>query len=747
MEYRNLLFLISLVLLFSPILSVNPFINEFHYDNFQGDRGERVEIAVPPSSSINAFSLALYNGRNGEVYSTVQLSGSNTSPTEWEFFVFDTPGLQNGSPDGIALVNRVGIVLEFISYEGTFTATSGPAEGTNSVDVGVSESGGTPEGHSLQLDGMGCVSSDFTWRSPASNSFGIINPGQSFRSIDECEDGSGNGPVVEEVKIGVVQGQGTRSEFVREVVSVRGIVTAVDREGFYMQDKEGDGTDATSDAVYVVTGTSGSAIIGEEVLVTGIVVEDTPGGDNSMNQPTTQILLSSITSLSGGNSLPAPIEIGVNGRAPPTASIPNGIAFFESLESMRVIVKDALVIAPTNRDREIYVVPNQGAGATGISSRGTLTISDGDFNPEKIQVDVNSNVFSFSVPNAQVGDTIPEVVGVISYRSGQYEIIPTEPFSVVPGTLQPAVTSVLKTPENIAVASYNVKNFVQRSEPEGPRFALLARQITVNLQSPDIIGLQEIQDNNGAEGDSSVVSADETLQELVNAIALAGGPMYSFQDNTFIRANLNGGQPTGNIRVVYLYNPDRVILESANSIRASDQSSSSNPFFRSRLPLVGNFRSVASGATLQITNVHFSSKGGSAPLFGTVQPFEDLQNDPDVNSGVDSRLDQASAVRQFLLSNEGQASNQIVLGDMNEFDFVGPVEELSLGRENLISSLSEEERYTFIFQGNAQALDHMIVDQGLAQNVERFEIVHCNVEFDEERERSDHEPIIASFNI
>ena len=165
----------------TPMATV--FINELHYDNDGGDTGEAVEIAGPAGTDLSGWSLALYNGNGGTVYGTISLSG--IIPDQANGFGtldFLQAGLQNGSPDGIALVDNTNAVIQFLSYEGTFVATSGPANGLTSTDIGVSEGTGTPAGFSLQLSGNGSVYDDFTWSDPQSETFGEVNVEQTFTS-------------------------------------------------------------------------------------------------------------------------------------------------------------------------------------------------------------------------------------------------------------------------------------------------------------------------------------------------------------------------------------------------------------------------------------------------------------------------------------------------------------------------------------------------------------------------------------
>ena len=146
-------------------------INEFHYDDARNDNDEFVEIGCNNEVDVTGYKIVLYNGRNGISYNTAILSGVCSSAFGDNFVVqaySPQNGIQNGGPDGIALVDASDAVIEFISYEGSFTANDGPAEGQTSVDIGVSENSSTSEGFSLQLVGGGCERSDFTFNNQLS---------------------------------------------------------------------------------------------------------------------------------------------------------------------------------------------------------------------------------------------------------------------------------------------------------------------------------------------------------------------------------------------------------------------------------------------------------------------------------------------------------------------------------------------------------------------------------------------------
>ncbi len=154
------------------------FVSEIHYDNAGTDVGEAIEIFGPAGTVLDDWSVVLYNGSNGTEYSTVDLA--TTIPDlggGLGVITIDYPsnGIQNGSPDGIALVDATGSVVQFISYEGSLTAVDGPASGQESTDIGVAEPGTTTVGDSLQLVGSGSTRSGYTWADPQPNTFGALN--------------------------------------------------------------------------------------------------------------------------------------------------------------------------------------------------------------------------------------------------------------------------------------------------------------------------------------------------------------------------------------------------------------------------------------------------------------------------------------------------------------------------------------------------------------------------------------------
>ncbi|HEX5438431.1 MAG TPA: DNA/RNA non-specific endonuclease, partial [Gemmatimonadaceae bacterium] len=138
--------------------------------------GEAIEIAGPAGTRLAGWTVLLYNGSTGTVYSTQRLGGSIPPTCGARGVVvvrYPGNGIQNGSPDGVALIDARARVVELLSYEGTFTARDGAARGIRSTDIGVAEGNSTAAGTSLQRDSAG------RWFGPAPSSFGACNPARS----------------------------------------------------------------------------------------------------------------------------------------------------------------------------------------------------------------------------------------------------------------------------------------------------------------------------------------------------------------------------------------------------------------------------------------------------------------------------------------------------------------------------------------------------------------------------------------
>jgi len=137
---------------------------------------------------------------------------------------------------------------------------------------------------------------------------------------------------------------------------------------------------------------------------------------------------------------------------------------------------------------------------------------------------------------------------------------------------------------------------------------------------------------------------------------------------------------------------------------------------------------------------HFNSKGGDDPLYGRFQP-------PTLSSQI-QRNQQAQVVNDFVDSILALDSNArvIVLGDLNDFYFSAPLTTLKGSvLHALIETLPESERYTYVFEGNSQDLDHILLSDGLFLGVFEYDVVHVNSEF--ANQVSDHDPQIVRLTL
>lgn len=484
--------------------------------------------------------------------------------------------------------------------------------------------------------------------------------------------------------------------------------------------------------------------------------------------------------------------------------INQGADFWESLEGMRVTLEDVRVTSPfRSAFDEQFVTPNVGANPSD-NPRGGLTISDTtpgtvqpadkvfDFNPERIQLDDETGI---ALPaNLQTGDRLGDVTGVVNYANSQYEVNGTEAYGpVTQANLQKETTTIVENFDRVRVASFNVENLAPVGQPvdgvatPASKFSGLAAAIVNNIKAPEIIALQEVLDNDGATS-SVTTSASETLSQLIDAIVAAGGPRYVAIDSPPID-NI-GGIPGGNQRVAYLYNPLAVspsarnaltdIVSDANGVKvqlfpSANQIGQGNTDFtatRKSLPIEWSPAGYtdAQGGTFWTVNNHLSSKGGSAALYGTnleLPLYADPLNGSAQQTGSSNeREGQAEIINAYVDGILGNASatdnNVIVLGDINDFQFF-PVVDLITGAVTrtqanpdgtpsvfapgaavlgeLISKLPENERYSYNFDGNAQALDHILVSNNLFDSAD-FDIVHINSEFIDQL--SDHDPSVSS---
>ncbi|WP_084820228.1 5'-nucleotidase C-terminal domain-containing protein [Mesobacillus campisalis] len=563
---------------------------------------------------------------------------------------------------------------------------------------------------------------------------------------------------IEGLKIRDIQGEGHNSPYNREnVKGVEGIVTYVDdANNFYIQDPTPDDKPNTSEGILVYKRNHGTKV-GDLVSVDGLVKEWVIAGYSDMLETdlaTTEIDANngSVTVKTSNQELPEPLVIGKD-VFPPTQIVDNdqfaefdpeqdAIDFYESIEGMLVAIENPIAVGP-QKYGEIPVIAEKVEGKT-YTVPGGVPLQPDNANPERLHLLFDDRDFV-----AKTGDQFNgTVTGVVGYTFQNFKILTNELPELIESDYQPAVTEIEKDEDKLTVANYNMENFVGTETEKKNR---IAKSMVENLDSPDIIGLVEVQDNNGT--GTGTTDASQNYEALIAAIEAHGGPTYEWTDIA-PEDNKDGGAPNGNIRVGFLYNPERVTLAegvkggATEAVGYEDGSLTLNPgridpanaaFNSSRKPLAAQFE--FNGEDVIVINNHFNSKGGDQPIFG--------KNQPPVLGSEAQRLQIAGIVNNFVqeIKNENEDANVVVMGDLNDFEFSAPLQTLK-GSEltNLIEMVPAEERFTYNYQGNSQVLDHILVSNNLAAGAE-VDIVHINSPFMEAHGRaSDHDPVLAQLS-
>lgn len=570
-----------------------------------------------------------------------------------------------------------------------------------------------------------------------------------------------------------IQGASHRSPLVFSTVeNVEGIVTAVANNGFYMQSFKDDNDDKTSNGIFVNKATTSALpVVGDHVSVTGTVYEFT-NTSVKCSLSTTELKDTEVKVIQKGVELPKATILGEGGRIIPSQVVDNdsfsvfdpeedAIDFYESIEGMYVEVDDALVTGSYS-NKEFNILSNKGRlAADRLTIYGGIKLVEGCENPDNILV-VNGLAGKNAVPNMGNEFSAP-IKGILTYKDAKYVLMNNE---VLP-TILPADQTTKRTPlvretttleageDKLTVASYNIENF-SASTGKG-RVGAIADTMINNLKTPDIIGLLEIQDDNGPNVNDGNVDATETLKLLTTTIntKTGGATDYDFVQINPVN-NQDGGQPGANIRVGFIYNKKRVTLrpgtagDATTGVTVVNKHLSVNPgriFSEDPTAFEATRKSLAvefdfNGQTVVTIANHFSSKSGSGPLFGSQQPK--------VDPVFDRRVKQGKAINSFVkefLSQDPDAKI-IAMGDLNAYEFEEAARQLA-GTEltNLAYTLPLNERFSYLFQGSSQVLDQMLVTKSLADKAV-YDMVHINAFFTEaEGAVSDHDPVVAQFDM
>ncbi|OJD29475.1 endonuclease exonuclease phosphatase family protein [Diplodia corticola] len=573
------------------------------------------------------------------------------------------------------------------------------------------------------------------------------------------------------------------------VTNVTGLVTAKGPSGIWIRSPTASES-VGSDSIYVFSSSVGANLtVGDEIRLDATVAE--------YRSSSAYLYLTELSSpknvvrISSGNAV-EPVFVG-GVRSPPTEqyssldggdvfAVPNnesqisvvnptlqpelyGMDFWESLCGELVTIEAPVALAKPNSYGEVWVRGNW--TVTGLNGRGGLTMTDADANPEAIMI--GDALDSTTHPTTiKLGDTLSDITGVVTYAFGSYYLLPTTALAVLaspPPPLPPPTTlASTNSCSGLTFASYNVANLWANSS----HLPTIASHIAVHLRSPDLLFLQEIQDDSGPATSDGITTSNRTLAALVASIASHGGPAYAFASIDPAFPDADGGQPGANIRPAYLYNPARLALLNPNpgnatqaTVPLSPSTLSFNPgrvdpanaaaWTDSRKPLAAVWRTLDGDGEegegrLWTVNVHWASKGGSSTLAGDARA--------PANGGVGVRRAQAEATAGFVadvLAVDPLAS-VVVAGDFNEFAFVEPVVRFvegsgALRDADVVAGVGEVERYTYLYDGNCQQLDHVFVSEAVAGKGVEFEHVHVNTWAGAEGMASDHDPSVGRVNV
>ena len=523
------------------------------------------------------------------------------------------------------------------------------------------------------------------------------------------------------IPIRTIQGTELQSPLAGRTVRTRGVVTGRTRKGFFIQDPEAKAVDTASCGLFVFSYEHKPAV-GTMVEVEGKVVDFVrEEGD----RPTTQLALQELRKL--GRRGPTIEVYWLTAENLPTDTMLLA-RMLNSLEGMLVGIRaGATFIAPSNPFGD-YVVAPADTGDAGRSVNGGMVV-DPD-NPERWFP--SFRIIDYSVaPQVNVGARLLQPIsGPLNYRGGSYQISVQGPIEVAPAEV--AVEKTALQPDGEAVTVMTLNGFNLDVKVEDPalaqdprrdvdddvgdgRFRSLARAVVEQAGGPDIIALQEIQDNDGAEI-SGVVDATQTYEQLIQEISLHGGPPYAWVDIA-PHANADGGQPGGNIRNGLLYNPARAALVDNSVFLLGDDDPA---YAGSRKPLAARFVVRSSGANLTVVNVHLASKRHQHSIFSP--------QDPGYDPKLPTRVRQAEIVRALLIELAGKNEDYYVTGDFNAFEFSKTLAAMT-GNEsvNLVLSLPPNERYDYNHRGQLQALMHGLVSRRQAeQRRAEYAILHGN---------------------
>ncbi len=511
------------------------------------------------------------------------------------------------------------------------------------------------------------------------------------------------------VPIWAIQGPGMASPYVRDQATTEGIVIGVFPElgGFWIQEDQTDEDPATSAGLFVLTGELETSLqLGDRVRISGKVRE--LSGQTLLDLQD----LGHIELLSSDNLLPAAVELH------PPQDRSEATVYYEAIEGMLVQVSEPVVaIGPTSKYGETPLVRSEWGIDRVMKGDPTGMIIFVDDGGESTHYDMSTLAFPL-----KTGDTLLWAEGPLAFTYDNYKIEPIS-LPLIDATEQPLPALEPAGANEFSVASFNVENLFDSSDPHPSDPPQPSRsQYQLDLQktasaieamgAPTMVGLQEVE-NIGI------------LESLVEIDSIAG---YGYQPF------LIEGTDSRGIDVGYLVRSDRATVEGATAFAAPDGLTSRPPL------VITTTVSLQSGEqTVYLLNNHFTSmSGGELPT----EPRRKAQAEWNVT------------LVQRILDQDPQA-HVIVMGDLNSFYKSPPLDLLrEAGLRHVYEFVEPDRPYTYIYQGESETLDHILVTAGLYQVLTRVSVLHIGADYpppipDDPSARavSDHDALVVTFSL
>lgn len=591
-------------------------------------------------------------------------------------------------------------------------------------------------------------------------------------------------------KIHDIQGSNATSAFAGQAVMTAGIVTAIKSDGFFIQEPDATADDDpnTSEAIFVFTSSSlpPAVAVGNSVAVTGTVVEFKPTSD-PLSLPLTEISNSpAVILLTTGNELPEPLTITADDASPH-----GSLDQLERFEAMRVRVSSFRVVAPTGGtidERNASAVSNGifwGVAADtvppiprpmrepGIDLQASLplgaplSIPRFDSNPELIRVD-SAGQLGTAPLDVATSDRLFNFVGVLDYQARAYTILPdAASFNIPPRlfTVPPLPPSVIE----FTVASFNLEGFYDTTDDPATSDVVLTQEAfdrrlnkaahaVAFMTSPDIIGVQEVEN----------LATLQALADRINSLGAGRGQ----PSPDYVAALVKGNDASG-INVGFLFKSSRVTLTGVTQFGKDEVFTN---------PVNGQPEILNDRPPLRLKAVVASPFGAAVPVTVIVNHLLSLSGISDASDGARRRAKrraQAEFLATLLQSEQSQTdANVIVVGDFNAFEFndgyvdvmgtikgrPAPADQVVLASPDLVNpdfiditteQVTPGERYSFVSDGNAQALDHILVNQNFHSRTSHVAYAHFNADVpetlrnnaDRPERSSDHDAPLAYFNL